>query len=73
MQEEKGKDYIPGDCNFDPLNLFPTDKKGQNEMMTKELKHGRLSMMAILGFAIQEAVYNIPVVAETPIFFKPIF
>jgi hypothetical protein len=73
MQEEKGKDYIPGDCNFDPLNLFPTDKKGQNEMMTNELKHGRLSMMAILGFAIQEAVYNIPVVAETPIFFKPIF
>jgi len=73
MQEEKGKDYLPGDCNFDPLNLLPTDKKGQKEMMTKEIKHGRLAMMAILGFAIQEAVYNVPVVAATPIFFKPIF
>jgi len=73
MQEEKGKDYLPGDCNFDPLNLLPTDKKGQKEMMTKEIKHGRIAMMAVLGFAIQEAVYNVPVVAETPMFFKPMF
>jgi hypothetical protein len=73
MLEEKGKDYVPGDCNFDPLGLFPADKAGQKEMMTKELKHGRISMMAILGFAIQEAIYGIPVVQETPFFFQPIF
>ena len=73
MQEEKGKDYLPGDCNFDPLNFFPSDKKERNDMMTKELKHGRISMMAVLGFAVQEAAYNIPVVAETPIFFNPLF
>jgi hypothetical protein len=30
-------------------------------------------MMAILGFAVQEALYRIPVVAETPAFFQPIF
>jgi len=73
MQEEKGKSYIAGDCNFDPLNLFPSDKKGQMEMMTKEIKHGRLAMMAIVGFAIQEAIYSQPVVAETPFFFHPLF
>merc|ERR1712232_817663 len=68
MKEEKGKAYIPGDCNFDPLNLLPQDKNGQMEMMTKEIKHGRIAMMAILGFAVQEALYKAPVVAETPFF-----
>lgn len=73
MKEEKGKAYIPGDCNFDPLGMFPQDKASQKEMMTKEIKHGRIAMMAILGFAIQEAVYGIPVVKETPFFFTPAF
>jgi hypothetical protein len=73
MKEEKGKDYQPGDCNFDPLGLFPSDKVGRKLMMTKEIKHGRIAMMAILGFAIQEAVYGQPVVSETPFFFHPVF
>jgi hypothetical protein len=73
MKEEKGKAYNPGDCGFDPLGFFPTDKKSQLEMQTKELKHGRLAMMAILGFAVQEALYRIPVTQETPFFFKPLF
>merc|ERR1712176_1644174 len=73
MKDDKGKDYVPGDCNFDPLNFFPKDKKGQMEMMTKEIKHGRIAMMAVLGFAVQEFIYGKPVVAETPFFFHPIF
>lgn len=73
MKDEKGKNYIAGDCNFDPLNFFPQDKKGQMEMMTKEIKHGRIAMMAILGFVAQEAIYGTPVVAETPFFFHPLF
>jgi hypothetical protein len=72
-KEEKGKDYVVGDCGFDPLNFFPEDKVAQLEMQTKEIKHGRIAMMAILGFAVQEALYRIPVVAETPAFFQPIF
>jgi hypothetical protein len=28
-KEAKGKDYIPGDCGFDPVKLFPEDKAGQ--------------------------------------------
>ena len=72
-QEEKAKDYILGDCGFDPLGLFPKAKEEQLAMQTKELKHGRIAMMAILGFAVQEALYNSPVTAETPFFFQPIF
>jgi len=72
LEEMKAK-YIPGDCGFDPLNLFPTDKKEQFEMQTKEIKHGRIAMMAVLGFVVQEALYGTPVVSETPFFFQPIF
>mmetsp|Transcript_1881 Transcript_1881/g.2705 ORF Transcript_1881/g.2705 Transcript_1881/m.2705 type:complete len:229 (-) Transcript_1881:231-917(-) len=72
-KEEKGKKYTPGDCGFDPLNLFPEDKASQLSMQTKELKHGRIAMMAILGFVVQEALYGAPVTAETPFFFQPVF
>mmetsp|Transcript_17075 Transcript_17075/g.25102 ORF Transcript_17075/g.25102 Transcript_17075/m.25102 type:complete len:226 (-) Transcript_17075:88-765(-) len=72
-KEEKAKDYIEGDCGFDPLNFFPENKADQLVMQTKEIKHGRIAMMAILGFAVQEALYRTPVVAETPFFFQPIF
>lgn len=72
-QEEKGKAYILGDCGFDPLGLFPKNKDEQFAMQTKEIKHGRIAMMAILGFVVQEALYNTPVTTETPFFFQPIF
>jgi hypothetical protein len=72
-KEENGKNYTPGDCNFDPLNFFPEERLAKLEMQTKEIKHGRLAMMGILGFVVQEALYGTPVVQETPFFFKPIF
>ena len=52
---------------------MPEDKQGKMEMLTKEIKHGRLSMMAVLGYVVQEALYSAPVTAETPFFFQPIF
>jgi light-harvesting complex II chlorophyll a/b binding protein 4 len=73
MKEEKGKAYVPGDCNFDPLSVFPKTAERQQDMRTKEIKHGRLAMMAILGFVVQEALYRTPVVNETPFFFHPLF
>lgn len=71
-KEEKGKQYIPGDCGFDPLGLFPQDKAGMLAMQTKEIKHSRIAMMAVLGYAAQEALYRSPVTDETPMFFKSI-
>jgi len=72
-KKEDGKKYIMGDCGFDPLSFFPEDKIEKMNMQTKELKHGRIAMMAVVGFAVQEALYRVPVVAETPFFFHPIF
>mmetsp|Transcript_20615 Transcript_20615/g.27063 ORF Transcript_20615/g.27063 Transcript_20615/m.27063 type:complete len:230 (-) Transcript_20615:141-830(-) len=73
VKEEKARSYTPGDCGFDPLGLFPEDKQGQLAMQTKEIKHGRISMMALLGFVVQEALYSTPVTQETPFFFQPLF
>ena len=49
-------DYYPGDIGFDPLGLRPEDPEELNVMITKELQHGRLAMLAAAGFLAQEAV-----------------
>mmetsp|Transcript_4992 Transcript_4992/g.7211 ORF Transcript_4992/g.7211 Transcript_4992/m.7211 type:complete len:266 (-) Transcript_4992:62-859(-) len=65
-------DYFPGNLGFDPLGLYPKDAEGQKEMQTKELKNGRLAMIAVTAFAVQEFVSQTGVIDETPLFFKPI-
>lgn len=49
-------EYVPGDINFDPLNLKPTDPDEFRIMQTKELQNGRLAMLAAAGFMAQEIV-----------------
>jgi Chlorophyll A-B binding protein len=41
-------------------------------MQLKEIKNGRLAMIAITAFSVQEFVSKIGVVDETPIFFMPL-
>lgn len=47
-------DYEMGNLGFDPLGLKPTDPEELKEMQTKELNNGRLAMIAIAGFVLQE-------------------
>lgn len=71
--KQSGKDgYVPGNLGFDPFGVYPKDAEGQKWMQTAELKNGRLAMIAITAFAVQEAVTKLGVVNETPIFFKPL-
>merc|ERR1719454_315343 len=49
-------DHVPGDLNFDPLGLKPSDPKEFMEMQTKELNNGRLAMIAAAGMIAQEFV-----------------
>merc|ERR1712087_397854 len=64
--------YPPGDYGLDFFGLYPKDEEGQKWFQTAELKNGRLAMIAITAFAVQEFVSNVGVIDETPLFFKPI-
>ncbi|KAL3780027.1 hypothetical protein HJC23_011823 [Cyclotella cryptica] len=62
----------PGDMGFDPLNLGGKRDQRKHFMSEAELFNGRLGMLAITGFAVQEWFLNNAVVNQIPIFFKPI-
>merc|ERR1719287_222022 len=49
-------DRRPGDFGFDPLGIYPTDPEKQKEMQLKELKNGRLAMIAIGGMVAGASV-----------------
>ncbi|KAL3929250.1 MAG: hypothetical protein SGBAC_012297 [Bacillariaceae sp.] len=66
-------DWLPGDYGFDPIGMYPKDEAGQQRMQLAEIKNGRLAMIAITAFAVQEAVSHVGVIDETPFFFKPLF
>lgn len=58
---------------FDPFHLGGSPGTKRNEFMEEsELFNGRLAMLAITGFAIQEWVTGNSVVDAIPIFFKPL-
>ena len=62
----------PGDKGFDPINFLGDKNMKQKHIMAEaELFNGRLGMLAITGFAIQEWFLNSAVVDQIPIFFKP--
>lgn len=50
------KAAVPGDLGFDPLGLKPKTPQGFATMKTKELNNGRLAMIGVLGFIVQELI-----------------
>ena len=72
QSRSNNKDYVPGTLGFDPLGVYPKDEEGKKWMQLAEIKNGRLAMIAIFGFAMQELVSKTGVIDETPLFFFPL-
>lgn len=49
-------EYYPGDLGYDPLRIKPKSQGELIQMQNRELQHGRLAMLAITGFVVQECV-----------------
>lgn len=63
--------YYPGNLGFDPLRLYPSDVTGQRRRQLAEIRNGRLAMLAVVSYALQEWVSKLAVVELTPGLFKP--
>lgn len=55
-----------GDLGFDPLNIYPINKDGQERMQLAEIKHGRVAMVATTVYALQEFFTKTSIVHEFP-------
>lgn len=49
-------DYEMGNLGFDPLGMKPKNAGDLRALQTKELNNGRLAMIAVAGFVVQELV-----------------
>ncbi len=54
-------DYVNGDYGFDVLGLMPKGARSRRRMVERELNHGRLAMIAIIGMIGQEYLTGISV------------
>jgi len=58
----KEDNYLPGDLGFDPLGLYKgKSDEWKSNMQLKELNNGRLAMIAITGYAFNEAATKVSV------------
>jgi len=67
---------VPGDYNFDPLNLysmFGDDAVGRKAVREIEVAHGRAAMMGISYFAFWEYVTGHPIVENNLLFHPNLF
>lgn len=68
-QIQKEMKLEPGNVGFDPLSLFPADKEGKEKYKLAELKHGRIAMIAITLYALEEGISGTSILKETvPLF-----
>merc|ERR1719440_515867 len=66
---QKAQKLEPGNVGFDPLSLYPTDAATQEKYRLAELKHGRIAMVAITLYALEEGVSGTSILKETvPLF-----
>jgi hypothetical protein len=71
MWREDGWD-APGNYGWDPLHLtekFGTSREDRIRIQSLENWNGRIAMLAVMGYVVQEYWTQLPVITETPEFF----
>ncbi|KAL1503604.1 hypothetical protein AB1Y20_012081 [Prymnesium parvum] len=72
-RSDVGEGWMPGDFGFDPLRLLRgADVAARRDMQEKEINNGRLAMVAVATYVVEEAVTQKPIVELTPWLFKPL-
>jgi len=66
LKAAQGSDYTLGDVGFDPLNQYGKTLEERKNRRLQELKNGRLAMVAILLYVIEESVFKTSILRETP-------
>ena len=66
VEENTSMKLDPADMGFDPLGLGGTTRKEKFFMKEAELFYGRLGILAITGFAVQEFFLHTAVVNQMP-------
>lgn len=70
---EWDKAELPGDLGFDPLKITRRlSREEKVEFLEKELMNGRLAMIAITCYVLEETLFDMPVVRYTPDLFEPL-
>jgi len=73
IKEREGDAYVPGNFGFDPLNLLGgVSPEGARDMQEKEVNNGRLAMIAVTAYVVEELSTGVPVVETTPWLFSPL-
>ena len=72
VDENKACKLNPSDYGFNPLKLGGKTDEQKMFVQEAEIFNGRLGMLAIVGFAVQEFVLKSAVIDQVPIFFKPL-
>merc|ERR1711939_596586 len=74
IKDKMGDAFIPGDFVFDPLRILKgATPEAVADMQEKEINNGRLAMVAITIFVLEEALTGLPVVSLTPGLFHPLW
>lgn len=73
IKGRSGDDWAPGDFGFDPLRILGgASPYAVKNMQAKEVNNGRLAMLAVLAYVVQEAATGEPIVSLSEQLFTPV-
>lgn len=73
---ETGDAFLPGECFWDPLSVLDgAPEHMKRRMQERELMNGRIAMVAVALYALQEAITHRPLIdlQWNQMFFEPVY